>query len=230
LYGVGQEVQKLATVIEASRDRTAEIEADKMAGEEAAKKSLEMLKTDYERTSAELQTEHDTYMKKLKLDRTRETEEYQYQLMRAREKENNAWTDEKAARESELQKREALAAELLSEAESKTGYIRSLEEKVENIPNQIESERKSAIASTTQQLKQEYTHQSALLEMESKNAVARLEDKTAFLEKELDSSNKAIVALQTKLDKAYSELRDLATKTVESAGGVKIIGNPDKSS
>ena len=27
------------------------------------------------------------------------------------------------------------------------------------------------------------------------------------------------------MDKAYIELKELATKTVESAGGVKIIGN-----
>lgn len=31
--------------------------------------------------------------------------------------------------------------------------------------------------------------------------------------------------LQEKMDKAYAQLKELATKTVESAGGVKIIGN-----
>jgi len=36
--------------------------------------------------------------------------------------------------------------------------------------------------------------------------------------------------LQDKLDRAYSEIRDLATKTVESAGGLKIIGAPEKNS
>ena len=127
-----------------------------------------------------------------------------------------------------MQKREAHAADLLADAESKASYIQSLEVKVENIPNLVASERESAIAATTEALQLEYTHQSALADMQYKNTVTRLEDKVAFLEKELDSSNADISSLQSKLDKAYSEIRDLATKTVESASGVKIIGNPEK--
>lgn len=221
LYGVGREVQNLALAIEAGRDRIAAIEAERSEKEEASKRSLENLKTEYEQKSAELQAEHDTYVKKLKVERTRENEEYQYNLTRAREKENNAWADDKAARE-------ARAAELLADAESKAGYIRSLEEKAENIPSLIASERESAITSTTESLKREHAHQSALAEMESENAVVRLEDKVTFLEKQLAGSNKTVEVLQGKLDKAYSEMRDLATKTVESTGGLKIIGNPDK--
>ena len=34
-----------------------------------------------------------------------------------------------------------------------------------------------------------------------------------------------ITTLQEKLDKAYVEIKELATKTVEANGGVKIIGN-----
>jgi len=228
LYGVGREVQKLALAIEAGRDRIATIEAERLEKEEALKKSLEDIKTEYEQKSTELQAEHDTYVKKLKLERTRENEEYQYNLTRTREKEDNVWADNKAAREAELQKREARAAELLADAESKAGYIRSLEEKVENIPSMIAAERESAITSTTESLGRDHAHQSALAEMESKNAVVRLEDKMALLEKQLVGSNKAVEVLQGKLDKAYSEMRDLAAKTVESTGGLKIIGNPDK--
>lgn len=228
LYGVGREVQRLALVIEAGRERLAEIEAKKSEKEETAKKSLEALSAEFEQKNTQLQADYDAFVKKLKMERTRENEEYQYNLARTREKENNAWADEKATREAELQKREARAAELLADAESKAGYIRSLEEKVEGIPNLLASERESAIASTTQALNREYEHQSALSEMERKNAVGRLEDKVAFLEKELESAGKSVGMLQGKLDKAYSEIRDLATKTVESAGGVKIIGNPEK--
>lgn len=228
LYGVGREVQKLALIIKAGRERIAEIEAEKSEEEKAAKESLERLRAEYSQKSAELQAEHDTLLKKLKVERTRENEEYQYNLTRMRERENNAWADEIAARESELQKRETGATELLADVESKAAYIKTLEEKVENTPNLIAAERESAIAATTETLNREYAHQSALAEMERKNAVERLEDKVAFLEKELENSNKAAGVLQSKLDKAYSEIRDLATKTVESAGSVKIIGSTEK--
>jgi hypothetical protein len=47
--------------------------------------------------------------KKLKTERTCEAEEFQYNLKRERNKENNAWSDEKAAREAALAKKEELA-------------------------------------------------------------------------------------------------------------------------
>jgi hypothetical protein len=49
------------------------------------------------------------------------------------------------------------------------------------------------------------------------------------MEKELEATNKMNVGLQGKLDKAYTEIRELATKTVESASGVKIIGSAENS-
>lgn len=228
LYGVGKEVQKLALAIEAGRERISVIEAERAEKEEAAKNSLEKLKAEFEQKSSELQIEHDSYIKKLKVERTRENEEYQYNLTRKRERENNAWADEKTARELELQKREARAKELLADAESKAGYIQSLEEKVEGIPNTLASERETAIAATIEALNREHAHQIALSDMERKNVVARLEDKVAFLEKQLAGATKAVDVLQGKIDKAYSEMRDLAAKTVETTGGIKIIGNTEK--
>lgn len=230
LYGVGREVQKLALVIEAGRERSCAIEREREEKERCARESLEKLTSEYAQAKAEIQAEQDAQAKRLKMERTREEEEYQYDLARARERENNIWADEKAAREAALQKREAQATEMLSQAESKAEYIRTLEEKVETIPSLLSAEREAAIAATTQALKQEQAHQSALAEMERKNAVVRLEDKVSYLEKEIETSNKSVHELQAKLDKAYSEIRDLAAKTVESAGGVKIIGNPEKSS
>jgi len=229
LYGVGGEVRKMALAIEAGRERIAEIERERSEKEEAAKDSLKRLNAEFSQRNAELQAEYDAYAKKLKQDRAREAEEYQYNLARTREKENNAWADEKAARESQLQKREAHAAEMLADAESKAGYIRTLEERVNDIPGLLASEKESAAAAAQALIKREYEHQNALADMERKSAVARLEDKAAYLTKQLDSAGKAVSMLQDKLDKAYSEMRDLAAKTVESAGGVKIIGGPEKS-
>ena len=41
----------------------------------------------------------------------------------------------------------------------------------------------------------------------------------------MEKSNNLNITLQEKLDKAYEEVKELATKTVESTGGVKILGN-----
>jgi hypothetical protein len=225
LYGVDRELLRLALAIEAGKERLSEIEAQKLAKSEDAKKSAERQSAEFAQKNAELLAEYEAQAKKLKLDRTRESEEYQYNLARKREKENNAWADEKAAREIELRRREEQAAALLAEANGKAEYIRSLEEKVNGIPELLESAKAAEAAQITEALRREHEYESTLAEKDYKSAIARTEDKATYLSKELDGANKSVAALQNKLDKAYSEMRDLATKTVESAGGVKIIGN-----
>ena len=50
-----------------------------------------------------------------------------------------------------------------------------------------------------------------------------LEDKVNRLELEVGSLRDEKVALQSKLDEAYAQMRDLAAETVKSTGGVKIL-------
>jgi len=224
LYGVSSELQKLALVIETGRERQQQIDSENAAKIEEAKTNLENLKTEYSQRKAELQEDHDTTAKRLKTDRNRESEEYQYNLKRSREKENNSWEDEKAARELALTKKEEQAQTILTEAEKKIDYIKSLEAKVEGIPELIEAEKKAAIETTTTKLNREHGFKDALKGKDHESIVNRSDDKIAYLEKELEAAAKANAALQEKLDRAYAELRELATKTVESASGVKIIG------
>jgi hypothetical protein len=225
LYGVSAELQKLAQIIEAGRERQTQINLENEAKINETRASLEVLKAEYAQKKAELQDEYDTLTKKLKVERSREAEEFQYNLKRDREKESNIWEDGKAARESALAKKEEQAQSILAEAEARIAYIKSLEAKVEGIPALIESEKKAAVASVISELTREHEYKTSLSDKDYQNALARQNDKTAYLEKELESAGKTNAALQNKLDKAYTELRELATKTVESASGVKIIGS-----
>jgi len=225
LYGIGCELQKLALVIESGNERIAKIEAEELIKTKEKQDNLQALDAQFNQKKLELQFEYDEVSKKLKIDRERENEEYQYNLARKREKENNAWSDEKKARESALLKQEQDAKIMLEEAESKIEYIKSLEDKVENIGALVEKEKQAAIKAVTANLNMEFEHKSALAEKDCKNSISRLEDKVSYLEKELSVSNELVITLQNKLDKSYTELRELATKTVEFTGGVKILGN-----
>ncbi|MCL1803986.1 MAG: hypothetical protein FWG30_10225 [Eubacteriaceae bacterium] len=224
LYSVSTELQKLTLIIEAGRERQEQIESENSEKLESARIALELLKTEHSEKKAELQEEYDSITKKLKTDRAREAEEFGYSLKREREKENNAWEDVKAAREAALQNKEEKAAAMLAEAEAKAEYVKSLESKVEGIADLVDKEKAAAVKSALSELNREHDHKAALIEKDYQSAIARSEDKNAYLEKELESLGKANVALQNKLDKAYAEIKELATKTVESASGVKIIG------
>jgi len=110
------------------------------------------------------------------------------------------------------------------EALAKAEHIMALEAKVDNIPALIESEKKLAVESARAELTREHEFSTRLADKDYQNFLARKDDKIAHIEKDLEAVTKTNASLQTKLDKAYSELRELATKTVESASGVKIIG------
>ena len=225
LYGVDSKLQKLALVIESGNECIARIKAEELTITKEKQDNLQALDTQFNQKKQELQFEYDETSKKMKIDRARENEEYQYNLARKREKENNAWSDEKKARELALLKQEQDAKTLLAEAESKIEYIKTLEAKVENIGALLEKEKQAAIKTVTTSLNMEFEHKSILAEKDYKNSISRLEDKVFYLEKELNVSNELVITLQNKLDKAYTELRELATKTVEFTGGVKILGN-----
>jgi hypothetical protein len=225
LYGVNSELQKLALVIESGNECVAKIEAEKFAKTKEKQDNLQELDIQFNQKKLALQSEYDEMSKKMKIDRARENEEYQYNLVRMHEKENNAWFDEKKARELALLKQEQDTATMLEEARSKMEYIKSLEDKVENIGVLVEKEKQAVIKTVTASLNMEFEHKSALVEKDYKNSIFRLEDKVLYLEKELNVSNELVVMLQNKLDKSYTELRELAIKTVEFTGGVKILGN-----
>jgi len=224
LYGVSTELQKLALVIETGRERQTHIDNENNAKIEDASSLLENLKAEYSRKKAELQEEFDALTKKLKTERAREAEEFQYNLKRERDKENNAWVDEKISRESALAKKEEFAQSILVDAQAKAEHIKTLESKVEDIPALIEAEKKTAAEAACAELTRKHEFTVALAAKDYQNSLDRQNDKITYLEKELDTTNKTNAALQNKLDKAYTELRELATKTVESASGVKIIG------
>ena len=225
LYGVSAELQKIALVIEAGRERQGQIESENKAKIEDANAILERLRVEYSEKRAELQEENDAMAKKLKIERTRELEEYQYAQKRDREKENNAWADEKAARDLELARKEERAQAILFEAESRAEYIQALEAKVEAIPNLIESEKKAAVDAALAELAITYEHKTALADKDYQSSLSRANDKIIYLEKLLEAADSTAALLQDKLDKSYKEIKELATKTVESASGVKIIGS-----
>lgn len=227
LYGISKELLNLTLIIEAGAARQAEISAEYTKLTAESKESLEQMKAEHARKKAELTEEYEAYTKKLKIERTRENEEYQYNLKRIKEKENNLWNDEKVTRELALAKKEEETQALLSEAQSKIDYIKTLEDKAESIPALLESEKEKVTDQVTKTLNREYEFKTTLAEKDHEADINRLNDKIFYLEKELESTNKLNTSLQSRLDKAYGEIKELATKTVESAGGVKIIGGAE---
>ncbi|MDR0286522.1 MAG: hypothetical protein LBI03_02265 [Clostridiales bacterium] len=225
LYGIEKELQNLTLVINAGKDALAKIEDDKKNQTDELKNSIKTLQESYSQKNEELKSDYDSRVKALKIEREREAEEYAYQLKRTRTHENNQWEDTKAAREAALAEKEQNVTQMVEDVRNKADYLAELEKKTTDIPALLEKEKADTIKSVTAELNRDYNHKTAIMEKDYSNTISQLEYKIESLTQELGKANSLVDILQEKLDKAYSQMRDLAAKTVETNGVVRFIGN-----
>lgn len=225
LYGIEKELANITLVVNAGKDVLREIEDKKALETDKLNESIKSLEEMYQKKKNELEQEYDLKAKTLKLERDREIEEYNYKLKRDREIDKNKWDDEKRVREDNLKNKELETKKIFEEAKEKESYLKDLESKVSSIPDMIQKEYERGVKETTANLKKEYDYQIELLKKDYQNTIDRQNDKIESLNNEVNKINELNNKLQDKLDKAYLEMKELATTTVEANGGVKIIGN-----
>lgn len=225
LYGIEKELNDIVLVVNAGKDCILEIENKKMIKTEEFDTKIKELEENYNAKLEELEKDYDTKAKKLKLERDRENEEYTYNTKREREISNNKWEDEKIQRESNLAKQEEETIKLLEEAKTNAKRFEELENKVNEIPTLLEKEYVRGRKEMSNELEKEHKYATELLSKDFQSTIDRQNDKIESLTEEVKKCNLVNEALQQKLDQAYLQIKDMATKTVEATGGVKILGN-----
>ena len=227
LYGIEKELNNITLVVNASKDCIADIENRKALKEDELKESIEALEQEYKLKKAMLEQEYETKAKELKTVRDREIEEYNYKLKRDREISNNKWEDEKKLRENKLKELEIETKRIFDEAKEKETYIHDLEKKVEELPTVLEKEYARGRKDATTEIEKEYKYKNELMSKDYQNTIDRQNDKIASLNEEINKYIENNKYLQEKMDIAYKEMKELATKTVEANGGVKILNNSE---
>ena len=225
LYALEGELNNFTLVVNAEKDFLADLEIKKKVEIEKLETSIQELEAEYKKKNKELEEEYAAKAKTLKLERDREVEEYDYKLKREREIVNNKWEDEKKIREVNLKNLEDEAKKKLKEVTEKETYLKELEQKVEGIPEMMLKEYERGRKEATTELKKEQEYQTELLKKDFQNTIDRQADKIKSLEGELEKISALNVSMQDKMDKAYVEMKELATKTVEANGQVKIFSN-----
>lgn len=225
LYGVSKELNNLTLIINASKDYQIELEKKKEEETKKIQEEINNLENQYKIKKEELEKEYDLMSKNLKLTRDREVEEYNYKLKRDREIENNKWEDEKRVRLAKIKEQEEETKKLLDDAKTKTEEFNSLAKQVADIPTIMDKEYVRGRKEMASELEKDHKHEIELLNKDSKNVIDRQNDKISSLEGEITRLTNLNTSLQEKMDKAYLELKELATKTVETNGSVKILNN-----
>ena len=201
------------------------LEYSKKEKTEELNNNIKELEKVYQTKKDELNQEYEQYAKKLKIERDRELEEYNYKTKREREISNNKWEDEKKEREINLAKKESELNKLLDEASENAEHLKELEDKVKDIPDLLEKEYNRGKKEITEELKKEHNYEIELLKKDFQNTIDRQNDKILALQEIVKKSDEEKNSLQNKLDQAYNQIKEMATKTVEATGGVKILGN-----
>lgn len=129
----------------------------------------------------------------------------------------------KAAREKILELRETAALEKETELNAKADHVKELEAKVEEIPTLIAAATEEGIKKGKADADKSNAFEVRALKKDAEYQKQLLEDKNERLAEDLANARAEKVELQQKLDDAYAQMRELAAKTVESTGGVKIL-------
>lgn len=162
-------------------------------------------------------------------ERRNENEEYHYELRRSRKIEMDKWNDEKEAREKELSAREEAVAEREEKVTKSEKYIAELEAKVEAIPDQLAAATEEGIKKGTADANKSNAFEVRAINTKNEYEQKSLRESIERLKNELDVANSKNADLQSKLDIAYGQMRELASETVKSAGGVKILNHENTS-
>ena len=223
LYGIEKELNNLTMVVNTGKDIVANIEKERQEREIQLNENIKKLEEDYKIKMDNLQKDYDLKISELKKERDREQEEYDYKIKREREISKNTWEDDKKKREEKLKEEETEIQKSLSEIKEKEKNIKDMEKQVEEFPKKLVEEYEKGKKEVTKELEKEHKYETELLVKDFQSTIDRLKDKVESLETELTKQRELNSNLQEKLDKSYTEMKELAKTTVEANGAVKII-------
>lgn len=194
--------------------------------EDSLKEKEQKLKEDIANMEIDAKKNHKELLDKLALERKRNEEEYTYNLNRQRQKENDAWEDEKATREAELKKREDILTERENSFAEELKTLAALKNTIEEQKKQIEQAYINGKAEGKEKAGKEYGISKAALEKEFKAELRIKENELAMTTDRLNEALSKLSATEEKLETAYNKINETA-KVVAQNSGTKIIESKD---
>lgn len=225
LYDLEVEANSLTAMINAHKDTQRELEEEAKENKKAIEAEIKALEAGLKAKEEEVENEIAEERERVSKIRQREEEEYQYNLKRKRQLEDDEWEDNKKARESVIASKEEDLVNKAKELSEKETYIADLEDKVASISDQVASAYEEGKKEGKAKADKSNAFEVRSLETKHEYEVQNLQNQIDRLEQDLETEKSKNNDLQNKLDDAYTQMRELATNTVQSVGGVKILSN-----
>lgn len=256
IYGVEKATAELAIILEVQK--TAKTDFDNEMREKREQLENELiekkikLENEVKETREQWEKEKTTRQliekeakNNIEKERKRENEEYEYQLKRRRQLEENRLADEIGKLEKELalkndefdQKYQEKTIELnkrekeVSEREMK---MNELQDKVDAFPAKLDTAVASAVQEVKERLTAEFTQKEQLLKKGFEGEINVLTAKISAFETLVKEQTKQIEKLNLQQEKAYEKVQDIANKAVSGAAerlqNITVRTTPEKQS
>jgi len=234
LYDIETELNTLVALVNAHKDKAHELDEQyKLAKAEAEKnlqdtkavikEEIDALNKEKSEALSAIRRESAELKIQLKQERDREEDEYTYNRDRARKIAEDEWADKAAEKRRELEAWENTIIEKEKVLNAQKEHLEELEMKVSEIPSLIETATTEGYDKGKADAGNSWGFEKRAIEQKNLYEQNALNDKVERLETDLIEAKDTIVMLQEKLDSAYTQMRELATDTVKTNGGVKIL-------
>ena len=234
MYNIEKEASTFTALVNAHKDKEEELKTEYALKEKTAVEALEQRKAEIEAEIASLLENHKAKINKcndeeeerraeIKKARLREEEEYEYSRDRKRKLDEDQWADEKNAREAEMEALEASVASREEAVSLREEKLDEMEAQIKAIPDLVEEARQEGIKKGKADVEKSHVFEKRHMETEFSYQKKDLEGQVERLEADLAAEKSLNASLQSKLDGAYAQMRELAADTVKSNGGVKIL-------
>lgn len=240
LFNIEEAMFDLVAIVNAKEELKEKYEADytnaKEEKDEYLKEIQEQVKTEIE----DKKTEIDTLNSEFKKQREREEEEWKYSFDRAKMKAQNELDDslleQRKSHNEEIKSENLLLAEREDkvskredEMTEKENEFNSLKEKVEAFPKELEQVKSEA----KENGKKEAEKTSAIKEASVKRGFEAdkkiLENEILMYKSDIERKDSQIADLTEKLNKAYAEMREMATSAINASRPTIIRESSDNS-
>lgn len=225
IYEIQKSTSTLAALIEAQHQKRQEFETEMTSKREELTREIQNMGAEWgkekKQHEAEIKERDTVELKK----REREKEEYLYAFQREQQLTKDRFQDERAKLEKEIQqKKEQMEKELAERQKAiaqKEAEWNELQRKASAFPKELELAANKAVKEAVEKVQLEAKNREELLKKEFDGDRNVLNTRIQSLEKTVKEQNEQMSKLSQQLEKAYSQVQDIAIKSVEGSSNFK---------
>jgi hypothetical protein len=225
LFDIEKEAFTLTALVNANNEISDQFKVTFSEQKLKAQLELEELRKSLKEARDAHYLEIENYDDEIEKGHARAQEQYIYDFNRTKQIENDAWTDDKNAREKVLADKELVVKTKSAELVVREEKLNELEVKVAEIPVLIAAAVKDGEVAGEAKAKVGFGFEKRAIESKAASEVSILENKIEMLDERNDRQQSEIDILKADLKEAYAKIQEISKASVEAGANVRTISS-----